>query len=80
MNYFALWALLFLIFLPTSGFGYVGPGAGITFLGALWAVSAAVILALIGLLLWPIRVLLRRKKQRTASAEEQETGSTTQDE
>ncbi|MFO1128809.1 MAG: hypothetical protein U1E66_10330 [Rhodospirillales bacterium] len=41
---------------------YVGPGAGITMLGALWAVIAAVFLALGGLIAWPLRRILRRSK------------------
>jgi membrane protein implicated in regulation of membrane protease activity len=43
---------------------YVGPGAGITMLGALWAVLLAVVLALSGLLIWPIRALRRRYARR----------------
>lgn len=42
---------------------YVGPGAGITMLGALWAVLATVGLALAGLFIRPLRVMLRRRKQ-----------------
>lgn len=48
---------------------YVGPGAGVTLLGALWAVLLAVLLALSGLLIWPIRVLRRRLRQRKAGGE-----------
>jgi type VI protein secretion system component VasK len=48
---------------PDPAHAYIGPGAGVTVLGALWAVIAAVVLALAGLLLWPIRMMMRRKKQ-----------------
>jgi len=41
---------------------YIGPGAGISMLGALWAVIAGIVLAIAGLLIWPIRALLRRRK------------------
>jgi len=41
---------------------YVGPGAGLTMLGALWAVIAAVALVLVGIVIWPIRLYLRRRK------------------
>ena len=47
---------------PTLSFAYVGPGAGITFLGALWAVITAIVLAVGGFLVWPIRALIRRRK------------------
>lgn len=47
---------------------YIGPGAGISMLGALWAVIAGIVLALAGLLIWPIRALLRRRKAQTQTA------------
>jgi hypothetical protein len=53
--------------LPDVAHAYIGPGAGVTVLGALWAVIAAVVLALAGLLLWPIRVMMRRRKQPVAA-------------
>jgi membrane protein implicated in regulation of membrane protease activity len=40
---------------------YIGPGAGLSLLGALWGVAAAVLAALLFLLLWPLRRLLRRR-------------------
>jgi hypothetical protein len=39
-------------------------------LGALWAVIAAFLLAIVGILLWPIRSLLRRIRRRKQSAAE----------
>ena len=63
---------LFLIFflssaavvvIPWSGHCYVGPGAGITLIGSLWAILVAIVLALSGILVWPIRRLLRRRGQ-----------------
>ena len=48
--------------IPTLSFAYVGPGAGITFLGALWAVITAIVLAVGGFLVWPIRAFIRRRK------------------
>lgn len=60
---------------PTAA--YVGPGAGITLLGALWAVIAAVVLAIGGLLVWPIRLWLLRRK--AASAEKKDGTETAED-
>jgi hypothetical protein len=55
-------ALLFFVlggeFSPAHS--YVGPGVAITMLSSLWAVLVAVILALGGILVWPIRALLSR--------------------
>ena len=47
---------------------YIGPGAGITMLGALWGVVVAVALALGAVLFWPIRILLRKRRKAQASA------------
>jgi len=44
---------------------YIGPGAGITMLGALWGVIVAVFLAIGAVLFWPIRILLRRTRKKT---------------
>ena len=45
---------------------YVGPGAGITMLGALFAVIMAILFAVGGLLYWPIRTMRRRWRQSAA--------------
>jgi Na+/proline symporter len=45
---------------------YIGPGAGITMLGALWGVVIAIALAIGAVLLWPIRILFRRRRKGTA--------------
>lgn len=54
--------------LSTPALAYIGPGAGITMLGALWGVIVAVLLALGAVLFWPIRALLRRRKGPAAPA------------
>ena len=41
---------------------YIGPGAGLSLLGALWGVIAAVAAALLFLLLWALRRMMRRKR------------------
>ena len=50
----------------TPALAYIGPGAGITMLGALWGVVVAVALALGAVLFWPVRALLRRRKPPAA--------------
>lgn len=54
--------VLILLITPVTIFAYVGPGVGISFLGALWAVISAIVLAIGGLLVWPIRALLHKRK------------------
>lgn len=41
---------------------YVGPGAGLSLLGALWGLIAAVGAALLFVILWPLRRMRRRKR------------------
>lgn len=45
-------------------FAYVGPGAGLGMLGALFAVFAVILLALLGPILYPIRLFLRWYRRR----------------
>lgn len=59
---FGLGCLLLGLTLSAPAMAYIGPGAGITMLGALWGVVVAVVLALGAVLFWPIRALMRRKK------------------
>jgi hypothetical protein len=53
-------ASLCLIAAATPAYAYIGPGAGITMLGALWGVIVAVVLAVGAVLFYPVRVLTRR--------------------
>ena len=66
---FGLGCLSLALGLTLSGpaMAYIGPGAGITMLGALWGVIVAVVLALAAVLFWPIRALMRRRKQAPAA-------------
>jgi len=54
-----------LAFGAAPAFAYIGPGAGLSLLGALWGVIAAVAAALLFLLLWPLRRMMRRKRPAT---------------
>ncbi|MDG4880317.1 hypothetical protein [Mesorhizobium sp. WSM4884] len=47
---------------PTAAFAYVGPGAGLGLLGALWALVAALATALSFIIAWPFRKALRRRR------------------
>ena len=58
------------------GFGqdasaYIGPGAGLSMLGAFWGLVVAVLAALSFLLLWPIRKMFK-KNAATPETEQQE--------
>ncbi|MFV1852574.1 MAG: hypothetical protein ACMZ66_17975 [Thalassospira sp.] len=41
---------------------YVGPGAGLSLLSALWAVLAAIVVAVGFVLMWPLRKMMRKRK------------------
>lgn len=63
-------AFLF-VFLPFStARAYVGPGVGITMLGAFWTVLAMILAAVGGLLVWPVRSFLRWKRRRSGRESE----------
>ncbi|HMM66001.1 MAG TPA: hypothetical protein PKC03_03575 [Dokdonella sp.] len=58
-----LFALLLIVF-SGSAFAYIGPGAGVSFLGSVWAVLAGIVLAVAAVLIWPIRYMIRRIRRR----------------
>lgn len=49
-------------FSAEPAFAYVGPGAGLSLLGAFWALLTAVVSSLAFLVIWPLRRVLRRRK------------------
>lgn len=54
--------LIALFLVPVTASAYVGPGAGLSLLGALWALLVALATALVFVVAWPVRRMLRRKK------------------
>lgn len=61
IRYTSLFSLLFLVASPAMA--YIGPGAGLSLLGALWGLVAAVGAALLFVLLWPLRRMMRRRRE-----------------
>jgi hypothetical protein len=55
--------------LSQTSLAYVGPGSGITMIGSLLAVIGAVILTIVGILLWPLRLLMRRLRNNRRNHE-----------
>ncbi|WP_257388322.1 hypothetical protein [Tahibacter caeni] len=62
--------LLFLVLLLTAcaAQAYIGPGAGVSFFGSLWAIVVGVVLSLAAVLIWPLRWALRRLRRRAPQA------------
>jgi hypothetical protein len=56
--------------LPSTASAYVGPGAGLTVIGSLVAVVAAVLIALVGLVLFPLRLLMKKMRADKAASSE----------
>ncbi len=52
-----------------NAFAYIGPGAGLSMLGAFWGLVIAVLAALSFLLLWPIRRMFRKSNAGAASTD-----------
>ena len=61
---------------PGSAHAYIGPGAGISAVGSLLTLSAAVLLAIVGFVWYPVkRLMKKRRKARAKAAEEDEATS-----
>ena len=56
--------------LPLAAEAYVGPGAGLSLLTALWGIIAAIGMALFFVIMWPIRRMRRRRKAEAAASAE----------
>jgi hypothetical protein len=55
---------------PSAAWAYVGPGAGLSMIGSLIAVVAAVLVAVLGLFILPVRMLLKRRRVRAGDGRE----------
>ncbi|MDN5844540.1 MAG: hypothetical protein L0H54_13970 [Alcaligenaceae bacterium] len=62
-------AVVIALTLPVTAFAYVGPGAGLSLLSALWGLLVALGSALLFIVVWPIRRLFRGRG-KTATAEQ----------
>lgn len=51
------------LLLPGTAFAYIGPGAGLTALGTILSLIAALLLAIVGFVWYPVRRLMRRKRR-----------------
>jgi hypothetical protein len=65
--------ILFLFVAAAPVEAYVGPGAGISVLGSLLGILATILVAIGAVIFWPIRKLMKRRKNSSAPTE---TGDT----
>lgn len=63
---FAIGTLVLVAAAPAQA--YVGPGAGLSLLGALWGVAAALVAALAFVVIWPLRRMIARRSARSRMA------------
>jgi hypothetical protein len=54
---------------PWVAEAYVGPGAGLGMIASLLAVVGAMLLSIVGLILWPWRMLKKRWQAKSAARE-----------
>lgn len=51
---------------------YIGPGAGIPVLGSLIGIIVAVVLALAAIVAWPVRRMLKNRRQKSSTSTEKQ--------
>jgi uncharacterized membrane protein YeaQ/YmgE (transglycosylase-associated protein family) len=61
----------------TPALAYIGPGAGISAIGTFFAVIGAVVLLIVGFLWYPVKRLLRKKKDPMAQAKVADSSGST---
>jgi len=60
----ALAPLFFVLVLPDAAFAYLGPGAGLGMVGTLISVVVAILVAILGVVLYPIRLYRKWRKNK----------------
>ncbi|MEJ2539294.1 MAG: hypothetical protein P8188_04885 [Gemmatimonadota bacterium] len=71
-------ALVLVSLSPQPVFGYIGPGSGLSAIGAVLAVVAGLFFALFGFVWYPVKRLLRSMKKSEAPAGLTEEGGRTE--
>lgn len=68
---------LLVLLLPATAHAYIGPGAGLTAIGAALALVGAVLLGIVGFFWYPLKRLLRGKNEGFDSMEDDHDQSAT---
>ncbi|MEM7522787.1 MAG: hypothetical protein AAF360_03325 [Pseudomonadota bacterium] len=67
-------ALFVIVASAQPAFAYIGPGAGLSAIGTLLALFAAVLLAVVGFLWYPLKRLMRRRPASGPSSPDNKSG------
>jgi hypothetical protein len=70
---FSLSAISIVLFSSTSH-AYIGPGAGLSAIGAFLALIAAVAVAIFGFIWYPLKRMFRKRKQETLNKNDASDG------
>ena len=57
-----------------AALSYVGPGAGLGMLASLGAIVLAILATIVGIVLWPIRKLMQRRKPTASESKKSKAG------
>ena len=64
-------AIIALLWVPESASAYVGPGTGLTAIGTLLSIIGAIFFAIVGLVWYPVKRLIKFMKRKSRSSEGQ---------
>jgi membrane protein implicated in regulation of membrane protease activity len=66
MKFLAMATVTALMLAATPAMAYVGPGAGLSLLGAFWGLLVAILAALAFVVVYPVRRMMRARNKRSA--------------
>ena len=58
---------LLLLLSSSAALAYIGPGAGISVLGSVLGILATIGLAMVAIIMWPIRKMMKKRKAAAAA-------------
>ena len=72
--------MIFALLLSAPASAYIGPGAGISVLGSLLGIIVTIVVAIGAIIMWPLRKVLKKRRQNASAEGEQAIGETLSEE